>query len=247
MNLSAIVTGGASGIGLAVAERLLGDGWPVAVIDANAEALAEAEDRFAGESAVFLSVDVTDEDEVAQAFDEAADALGPVGALVNSAGIARDASFEQTSAELLREILDVNLVGSFIASRAALERMGETLAIVNIGSVSGLRANRGRTAYGASKAGVKLMTEVMALELASRGVRVNCVAPGPIETPMITRLHSAEDRHAWLSRLPQRRYGTPEEVASAVAYLLSPEASYINGHTLAVDGGFTVAGIMRQD
>jgi NAD(P)-dependent dehydrogenase (short-subunit alcohol dehydrogenase family) len=247
MNLSAIVTGGACGIGLAVAERLLDDGWPVAVIDADEEALAEAEDRFTGENAVFLCADVTDEDEIAQNFDEAADALGPVGALVNSAGIARDISFEQTSAELLREILDVNLVGTFIAARAALERMGNTLAIVNIGSVSGLRANRGRTAYGASKAGVKMMTEVMALELASRGVRVNCVAPGPIETPLITRLHGTEDRQNWLSRLPQRRYGMPEEVASAVAYLVSPEASYINGQTLAVDGGFVVAGILRQD
>src|SRR5690606_23140211 len=124
----AIVTGGASGIGLAVVERLLGDGWPVAVVDVEAEALAEAEDRFSGETAVFISADVTDEDEVADAFDGAADALGPVGALVNSAGIAREALFEEMSAELFREILDINLVGSFIAARAALERRGDTLS-----------------------------------------------------------------------------------------------------------------------
>ena len=141
-------------------------------------------------------------------------------------------------------MLDVNLVGSFITAKAALERMGASLSIVNIGSVSGLRANRGRLAYGAAKAGVKLMSEVLALEFGNRGVRVNCVAPGPIETPMVARLHSADERRAWLAHVPQGRYGEPEEVAAAVAFLLSPEASYINGHTLAVDGGFVAAGIM---
>lgn len=247
MNLSAVVTGGASGIGMAVAERLLDDGWPVAIIDANAETLAAAEEKFSGEDALFLAADVTDEDEISDAFDQIADVLGPVGALVNCAGIARNVSFEEMSAELFREILDVNLVGSFIAARAAIERMGEELAIVNISSVSGLRAGSGRTAYGASKAGVKFMTEVMALELASRGVRVNCVAPGPVDTPMAQGMHSEHERRLWLQRIPQRRYGTCEEVAAAAAFLLSPEAAYVNGHTLVVDGGFAVAGLMRED
>src|SRR5690606_15985081 len=150
MKPSAIVTGGASGIGLATVEWLLDDGWPVAVLDANVEALANAEDQLSGENAVFIAVDVTDEDAMADAFDQAVDALGPVGGLVNSAGVARDVPCLETSAELFRQILDVNLVGSFIASRAGIERMGETLSIVNIGSVSGLRANHGRVAYGAS-------------------------------------------------------------------------------------------------
>lgn len=246
MKQSAVVTGGASGIGLAVAERLLDDGWPVAILDADAEALTRAEDALSGENAIFLTTDVTDEDEVAEAFDEVVDRLGLIGGLVNSAGIARDVPAEETSAELFREILDVNLVGSFISAKAALERMGATLSIVNLASVSGLRANRGRVAYGASKAGVKLMSEVLALEFGHRAVRVNCVAPGPIESPATARMHSPEDRKRWLGRVPQGRYGEPEEVASAIAFLLSPEASYINGHTLAVDGGFLSAGLIEE-
>jgi NAD(P)-dependent dehydrogenase (short-subunit alcohol dehydrogenase family) len=247
MKHSAVVTGGASGIGLAVAERLLDDGWPVAIVDADADALARAEMSFPDENAIFLEADITDEDEVADVFDQTVDRLGLIGGLVNSAGIARDLSAEETSAELFREILDVNLVGSFICAKAALERMGATLSIVNLGSVSGQRANRGRVAYGASKAGVKLMSEVLALEYGNRGVRVNCVAPGPIQTPMVTRLHSEEARRVWLGHVPQGRYGEPEEVAAAIAFLLSPEASYINGHTLAVDGGFLSTGILAGD
>jgi NAD(P)-dependent dehydrogenase (short-subunit alcohol dehydrogenase family) len=244
MKHSAVVTGGASGIGLAIARRLLEDGWPVAIIDADDDALLAAEELLAEENAIFLQADVTDEDEISDIFDEVVDRLGLIGGLVSAASIMRHVSAEETSAELLREVLDVNLVGSFIAARAALERMGASLSIVTIGSVSGQRASGGHLAYGASKAAVKLMSEVLALEYGGRGVRVNCVAPGPVEIEAQPGRYSAEERRAWTDTIPLARFGEPEEVAAAAAFLLSPESSYINGHTLAVDGGFLSAGIL---
>lgn len=239
-----VVTGGASGIGEACVDALVDEGLSVTILDADAEAAARAEDRHTGEDVLTLACDVTDEDEVADALSQSVETNGPITGLVNCAGIARDIPAEKTTVELFRQIVDINLTGTFIVCRAALDQMGDRLSVVNVASVSGLKANAGRVAYGASKAGVVLMSQVLANEWGGSGVRVNVVAPGPVDTPLIARLHTPEDRRAWNAHIPLRRYGRPDEIAGAILFLLSDEASYINGHVLTVDGGFASAGII---
>ncbi|MDF1608488.1 SDR family NAD(P)-dependent oxidoreductase [Hoeflea sp. YIM 152468] len=239
-----VVTGGASGIGEATVLALIDEGAAVTILDASDEAVARAEKRLAGEDVLALVCDVTDDDEVAECLSQAVGAFGPITGLVNCAGIARDIPAEKTSAEIFRQILDVNLTGSFITCRATLDQMGDSLAIVNLASASGIRANAGRVAYGASKAGVILMSQVLANEWGASGVRVNVVAPGPVDSPLISDLHTVDDRKRWTGRIPLRRYGRPEEIADAILFLLSPQSSYINGQVLTVDGGFSASGII---
>jgi NAD(P)-dependent dehydrogenase (short-subunit alcohol dehydrogenase family) len=194
------VTGGASGIGLAAARQLAADGWSVALADRDAAGLERAEAELAdwGERVVRLALDVTDEAAVAAAVVEAAARIGPLKGVVNSAGIAQNKPFDEITAAEFRRILDVNVVGSFLVARAAVAAMRATGggAIVNIASISGMRGNLGRTAYGASKGGVITMTQVMAVELARDGIRVNAVSPGPVDTPMVRALHPPEYRGA---------------------------------------------------
>jgi NAD(P)-dependent dehydrogenase (short-subunit alcohol dehydrogenase family) len=246
MSRLAVITGGAAGMGLATARMLIDDGWAVGVLDIDEAALMEADAAFAGEEALLIQCDVTDDDQVNEAFDMLIERFGLVSALVNCAGVGLGTLAEDTTVEDFRRIVDVNLTGSFITCKAALARMGASLSIVNIASCSGVRANAGRVAYGAAKAGVKMMTEILAIETAKSRVRVNAIAPGPIDTAFVQRLHTTADRAVWRERTPMGRYGAPEEVAVAIRFLLSDEASYITGHTLAVDGGFSVAGIIPE-
>ena len=244
----AFVTGGASGIGFAAARRLLTEGWSVAIADHDAAALerAAAELADAGDRVVRLALDVTDEAAVEAAVVEAAARIGPLRGVVNSAGIAQDKPFGETSAAEFRRILDVNV---FLVARAAVKAMAAAGggAIVNLASISGLRGNLGRTAYGASKGGVITMTQVMAVELAGDGIRVNAVAPGPVDTAMVRALHGPARRAAFERRVPLRRYAQPEEIATVIAFLLDEErSSYVTGQILGVDGGFLSAGIMRE-
>jgi NAD(P)-dependent dehydrogenase (short-subunit alcohol dehydrogenase family) len=247
------VTGGASGIGLAIARSLLGEGWRVVIADRAQGNLDKTRGGFGqyGARLRFESLDVADEHAVERAIDRCDTDFGPLVGLVNSAGIfGSEASALETDTGLFRRVLEINLIGSFVTSRAAAKRMRARAlgSIVNISSISGLRGNYGRVAYGASKAAVIQMTKVMAVELASDRVRVNAIAPGPVETPMVRDVHSQEMRAEWLRMVPQKRYCEPEELAGAAVFLLDErKSSYITGQTICVDGGLTAAGLIVRD
>jgi NAD(P)-dependent dehydrogenase (short-subunit alcohol dehydrogenase family) len=244
---AAVVTGGASGIGLACVERLLAAGWQVGILDRDPAGLARARDRFAPQSPVRVAeLDVTDEAAAEVVLADMVTAFGRLDGAVNSAGIGADLSVLDTPVELFRKILDVNVIGTFVVGRAVARLMQDGGgAIVNIASVSGLRGSKGRAAYGASKGAVVTLTQVMAVDLARYGIRVNAVAPGPVDTPMVDAVHTPEVRRAWRHYVPMRRYGRADEIAAAVLFLLDDTmSSYVTGEILAVDGGFRGAGMM---
>jgi NAD(P)-dependent dehydrogenase (short-subunit alcohol dehydrogenase family) len=247
----ALITGGASGIGLATAERLLAAGWKVAVVDRDERALAALRNEHAGSSVVLLAqLDVTDESAVQGVVAEVRDTLGGLDGVVNSAGIAADIPALETPVDLFRRIMDVNVTGTFIVARAAARVMKDRGggAIVNMASVSGLRGSKGRSAYGASKGAVVVLTQVLANDLARFRIRVNAVAPGPVDTPMVKAMHADKDRALWARHMPMRRYGEPREIASVIEFLLDgTRSSFMTGEVVAVDGGFRGAGIIADD
>ncbi len=240
-----IVSGGASGIGLAVARMAVARGARVALLDRDTAALAEAV-RLLGEAALALECDVSDASAVRTAVDRAAQWLGGVDALVNSAGIDALKSLEATSDEEWARVLAVNLTGPMLVCRAALPhlRAAGGGSIVNIASGAGLRPLPNRTAYCATKAAVIMFGKSLAIETAADGIRVNAVCPGAIDTPLFrTSYENADDPERALAEIRERyalgRIAAPEEVAEAVLYLSGPGASYITGTALAVDGGRT--------
>lgn len=247
----AIITGGASGIGAATAELLVEKGWRVAIFDVNPETVSEAAGKYKASRGVRVGVlDVTDERAVERAVAETAEAFGGVTGLVNCAGIAADRPALETTPELFRKILDVNVVGTFMVAKAAARIMKAAAggSIVNIGSISGLRGSKGRVAYGASKGAIVTLTQVMANELARHAIRVNAIAPGPVETAMIAKLHTAADRALYSRYVPMKRYARPKEIASAAYFLLDgAQSSYVTGEIIAVDGGYRGAGLILDD
>ena len=237
----ALVTGAASGIGLATVERLLEAGWKVAALDRDEAALASVAGKIGKPQRVFTcTLDVTNEVAAEKAVAMVGEALGRIDGVVNSAGIAADIPALDTPVELFRKILDVNVVGTFIVARAAARLMRNTGggAIVNISSVAGLRGGKGRSAYGASKGAVVVLTQVLANDLARYRIRVNAVAPGPVDTPMVKAMHGESDRALWMRHIPLKRYAKPDEIASVIEFLLDgTKSSYMTGEIVAVDGG----------
>ncbi len=235
----ALVTGGSRGIGAAVALALAADGWPVAVnYNAGAQAAGEvvAAIEQAGGRAVAVQGDVADPQAPERVFAQAEEQLGaPVLALVNNAGITRDNLAPSLADEEWDAVIATNLSGAFRFTRRALKGMmrARTGRIVNIASVSALRANAGQSNYGAAKAGLIQFTRTVAVEVARRGVTVNAVAPGFIATDMTSALIGPD----LLAAIPARRAGSTEEVAACVRFLVSRQASYVTGAVLTVDGG----------
>jgi len=241
-----LVTGAARGIGLATARRFLADGWNVALLDIEGELLhAAAAGLGDADCTLALHCDVSDASAVTRAMDEVSRRYGRLDALVNNAGIATFAPILETANEDWSRILAVNLTGPFLCTKAAAPLMREHGggAIVNITSISAVRASTLRSAYGTSKAGLAHLTKQLAVELASLGIRVNAVAPGPVETAMAKQVHTPEIRADYHDAIPLNRYGLEEELAEAIFFLCSDRASYITGQVLAVDGGFDAAGI----
>ncbi len=246
----AVITGAARGIGLAIARRFLGDGWCTALIDVDRAALDHAAAALGdAPRCLALHADVSDEAQVRRAFEAITARWARLDALINNAGVAVFKPLLDTSFDDWSRVMATNLNGPFLCSQAALPRMLENGggAIVNIASISGLRASALRVAYGTSKAALMHLTRQQAVELGHLGIRVNAIAPGPVDTAMALQVHTPAIRAGYHAAIPQNRYGTPEEIAAAVAFLCSQEASYVNGQTLAVDGGFDAAGIGVAD
>lgn len=242
----ALVTGAARGIGLATARKFLEEGWRVALLDRDREtldrAIAELGQR---NSAMPVHADVSVPGDVARAVEETGSAFGRLDALVNNAGIASFKPVLETSFEEWSEIMSTNLNGPFLCTNAAAPLMLRTGggAVVNIASISGLRASLLRVAYGTSKAAVLHLTKQQAAELGGLGIRVNAVAPGPVDTAMAKKVHTADIRADYHDAIPLNRYGLEQELADAIFFLCGAQASYINGQYLAVDGGFDATGI----
>lgn len=242
INKIAIVTGAARGIGLATTKLFLENDWQVAMIDRDQEELQKAAAELQGVLPVFCDVSVPGQ--VTGMVSRVVGAFGRIDALVNNAGVAFFKPLEETDFECWRTIMATNLDGVFLCTQAALAALkGTQGSVVNIASISGVRASTLRVAYGTSKAAVIHLTKQLAVELGDFGVRVNCVAPGPVKTKLAEAVHSPDIIKAYYDGIPLNRSATEKEVAQSIVFLCSEQASFITGQTIAVDGGFDAAGI----
>jgi NAD(P)-dependent dehydrogenase (short-subunit alcohol dehydrogenase family) len=238
----AIVTGAARGIGLAVTKQMLAAGLTVVMVDWDAEALAEASGGL--ERVLPLVLDISKPSDVASMVAQTEATFGRVDCLVNNAGVADFGPIEETDFERWRAVMQVNLDGVFLCTQAATPLLKATSGcIVNIASISGLRASTLRVAYGTSKAAVIQLTQQQAVELGEHGIRANCVAPGPVRTKLAMAVHTQEIIDAYHDAIPLNRYGSEDEIANVICFLCSDQASFVTGQTVAVDGGFECSGV----
>ena len=236
----ALVTGFGSGLGRAIAVRFAIQGAKIAGLSRSPDAGEETLIQIRGEGgeALFVPTDLQDADRVQRAITKTVETFGKVDIVVNSAGVRIMGTATEISEEDWDRVLDTNLKGTFLVSRAVIPEMRRTGGgcIINISAISGHHGTIGRVAYSASKGAVNNLTEAMALDHASEGIRVNCICPGPTETPMVP-ITSPEQRAQLENRIPLGRVGQPEDIAEAALYLASDAASYVTGAILAVDGG----------
>ena len=227
----AIVTGGASGIGAACVERFRAEGAAVETLDITGE--------------VDHLTDVRDEDAVAAAFDAVVRERGRLDVVVNAAGVAGGGPIHLLDGAEWDRVIDINLKGTFHVNKHAARHMlaQESGSIINISSIEGIEGTEGGTVYNASKAGVVMLTKSMAIDYGRRGLRVNCICPGGIDTPLLRSITEPDGMTRYRDRLEEEhllgRFGRPSEIASAAAFLASEDASFVTGHALVVDGGFT--------
>ena len=242
MKKVAIVTGAARGIGLATSSLFVAESWQVAMIDRDD---SELQTVAAGlYETLAITCDISIPEQVEFMMQTVLGKFGRIDALVNNAGVADFGPLRETSFERWRTVMATNLDGVFLCSQAALPALIENQgSIVNIASISGVRASTLRVAYGTSKAAVMHLTKQQAAELGEYNVRVNCIAPGPVRTKLAMAVHTPEIVSAYHDAIPLNRYGSEKEIANAIVFLCSDKAAYITGQVIGVDGGFAATGV----
>ena len=238
----AIITGAARGIGLSTAHLFLAHGYRVAFVDKDTEELLKATQDLP--NSLPITCDISDPESVNHMIATVLENFGRIDALVNNAGVAEFKPLEETDYACWRKIMSTNLDGVFLCTQAAIPALKESKgAVVNIGSISAVRASTLRVAYGTSKAAVVHLTKQFAVELGDFGVRVNCVSPGPVKTLLAAAIHTPEIITAYYNGIPLNRSATVDDIAETVYFLCAEKSGYITGQMIAVDGGFDAAGV----
>lgn len=239
---TALITGAARGIGLATTKLMLKEGWQVAMVDRDGPELVMAADGLNGSETFEFDVSIPEQVEAMVAAVQ--ERFGRIDAVVNNAGVADFGPIEETDFARWRTVMETNLDGVFLVSQATTPALKDTRgSLVNIASISGLRASTLRVAYGTSKAAVIQLTKQQAAELGEYGIRANCVCPGPVRTKLAMAVHTQDIIDAYHDAIPLNRYGSEQEIAEVIAFLCSDKASYVTGQVIASDGGFESTGV----